>query len=115
MARIYRFVVPDLPHHVTQRAPDGGGAVCGDEYGQGAARAQGRGRIWRAATMIAEESAPALIAALMSPPSPRIAVRRSCRPLGRPPFLDRFTALTARNPRPEKLGCKPRLAAEGSG
>ncbi len=60
------------------------------------------------ADLIADEPAPALIAALR-------AAETIGRPLGRPAFLDRLAALTGRDPRPQKRGRKPRLAAEGPG
>ena len=64
----------------------------------------------RFADLIAEEPAPALVAALRAaePPdrSPGVG-----RPLGAAPFLDRLAALTGRDPRPQKRGRKPRLEA----
>jgi putative transposase len=62
----------------------------------------------RFADLIAEEPAPALIAALR-------AAETIGRPLGASPFLDRLAALTGRDPRPRKRGRKPRLEALDAG
>jgi putative transposase len=62
----------------------------------------------RFAGLIAEEPAPALIAALR-------AAETIGRPLGASPFLARLAALTGRDPRPRKRGRKPRLEAQDAG
>ena len=61
----------------------------------------------RFADWIADEPAPALVAALR-------AAETIGRPLGDPPFLDRLAALVGRDPRPRKRGRKPRLAGEAA-
>ncbi len=61
----------------------------------------------RFADLIADEPAPALIAALR-------AAETIGRPLGDPQFLDRLAARVGRDPRPRKRGRKPLLAGEAA-
>jgi len=94
MARIGRFVVPDLPHHVTQRAHLAGRDDGLVEVAPLLERCGGR-----FADLIAEEPDPARIAALR-------AAETIGRPLGAGAFLDRVAGLTGRDPRPGKRGAR---------
>jgi hypothetical protein len=104
MARIARFVVPGLPHHVTQRGNRRERVFFADEDYElyrdllsGQCRKQGVA-VW-AYCLMPGPSHPG--------PRPRGGVGR---PPGSTAFLDRLGVATRRDPRPRRRGPKPRRA-----
>ncbi|MGP0058608.1 MAG: transposase [Beijerinckiaceae bacterium] len=105
MTRIGRFVVPGLPHHVTQRGNRRERVFFGDDD-YALYRDLLREACGRFADLVDAAPDEVAIAALS-------AAETIGRPLGAPAFLDRLAALTGRDPRPGKRGRKscPKQAA----
>lgn len=87
MARIARFAVPGLPHHVTQRGNRGepiffdDNERCGDRF----------------ADLLNAPASTKAVSALR-------AAETIGRPLGSPAFLDFLAATTGGDPRPKRWG-----------